>query len=408
MRTPLVTSEIKNRCSRCLYENDHPFGMTFSSGVCAGCLTHEEKDQLHWSNREALFKEKIVSYLKNGYKRPYDCVLPVSGDAEDYYVVSKVLELNLRPLVVSVNDYFMNDIGWHNLHQLITYFDLDSIVYNPEIETYKELVRTTLRKMDHILWPSISLRTSFPVHIAKQKRIPLVIWGPNQALEQVGKYSHKDEVEMSKWSRKEHDLFGFDVDRVIGSGAQVSTRNLNYYRYPAVKELGDRKLRGVYLSNYFRWDPLFQNHKALQQGFIAQAQNASFDVYERAGSSVYYAIHDLLKQKRCGYRKIRDQLSREIRHGRVSRDQALKLEGHYASTPVNINGFFDWLGVTKSGIEWFIDKRLQGVEHLVSDSSNKREEKCQPDIIPETIYELTRESSSAQLDYIPFGKGVSL
>ena len=57
-------------------------------------------------------------------------MIPVVGDAEDYYVTSKVLSLGLRPLIVAVNDYYKNDIGWHNLHNLITYFDVDSIVYN--------------------------------------------------------------------------------------------------------------------------------------------------------------------------------------------------------------------------------------------------------------------------------------
>ena len=111
------------------------------------------------------------------------------GDAEDFFVLQKVLKLGLNPLLVSVNDYFKNDIGWHNLHQLITYFDVDSMVYNPDISVYKDLVRTSLRKLDHILLPFLTLHTSFPVHIAKQRKIPLIVWGQNQSVEQVGKFS---------------------------------------------------------------------------------------------------------------------------------------------------------------------------------------------------------------------------
>ena len=65
-----------------------------------------------------------------------------------------------------VNDYFLNDIGWHNLHNLITYFDLDSFIYTPNESIYKELVRTSLRRYMNILLPSHLLFTSFPVHVA--------------------------------------------------------------------------------------------------------------------------------------------------------------------------------------------------------------------------------------------------
>ena len=151
-----------------------------------------------------------------------------------FYVVDKVLSLNLNPLLVSVNNYFLNDIGWSNLHNLITYFDLDSWVYNPEINTYKELIRTSLRKHTHFYLPWIQLHTSFPVHVANEKSIPLVIWGGNQSIEQVGKFSHDDCVEMSSWSRREHDLFNVDTLKLIGNGAQIHERNLNYYMYPSI------------------------------------------------------------------------------------------------------------------------------------------------------------------------------
>ncbi len=37
-------------------------------------------------------------------------------------------------------------------------------------------------------------------------KVPLIIWGAHQALEQVGMFSHEHEVEMSRRYRKDHDL----------------------------------------------------------------------------------------------------------------------------------------------------------------------------------------------------------
>ena len=156
------------KCKRCLYDSQHPFGLTFNSkGVCSGCLIHEEKYKINWENKKDdlhIFFQKIRKK-----KRSYDCIVPVFGDAEDYYVIEKVLSFNLNPLIVHINNYFYNDIGWYNFQNLITHFDLDSHTLNPKIETYKNLVRKSLRKYNNIMWPYNCLLKSYPVEAAIQK-----------------------------------------------------------------------------------------------------------------------------------------------------------------------------------------------------------------------------------------------
>ena len=389
-------------CHRCLYKSEHPFGLTFDEHICLGCITHEEKVNLDWDNRKSKLIELSDKLRKRKSRSGYSCVIPVTGVAEDYFTVTKVLELGLNPLIVAVNNFFYNDIGWHNLHQLITYFDLDSLVFNPELSKYKELIRVSLRKYNHIYWPYLALATSFPVHIAKQRKIPLIVWGQNQAIEQVGKFSHVDEVEMSEWSRQEHDLAGISLDSLLGNGAQVNTSKLGYYHYPDISALSKSGIKGIYLSNYLPWDPLFQNSQAVAQGFKAEKNNYSFDTYERAGSSVYYKLHDLLKFKRIGYRKITDHLSREIRHGRASREQAREIEKRYSENPVDIKPFFDWLGVTNSGFKWFVEHKLSDIKHLIG------EEEVVDIRLPNELSSLIERGSSPNEEFMLFGKGISI
>ena len=87
-------------CECCLYSSNHPLGLEFVSGVCTGCFTFEEKNTIDWSEREANLNDIVKVYKKSS--RGYDCVIPVVGDAEDYYVTSKVLSLGLRPLIVAL------------------------------------------------------------------------------------------------------------------------------------------------------------------------------------------------------------------------------------------------------------------------------------------------------------------
>ncbi|ACH65112.1 putitive LPS biosynthesis protein [Aliivibrio fischeri MJ11] len=358
-------------CPKCHYPLNHPFGLTIVESECSGCFTHREKDTINWNDRYSQLESLVKKYKKHSGK--YDCVVPVIGDAEDYFTLFNVLKLGMSPLVVCVNDYFKNDIGWYNLHQLITHFDVDSFTFNPDMRVYKDLVRTSLRKHNHILLPFLQLHTSFPIHVALERKIPLIIWGQNQTVEQVGMYSHLDSVEMSRWNRRQHNLFNFEVDDLIGNGAQVDLRHLNYYQYPEIDKLFRNNVRGIYLSNYMRWDPLAQNQAMVEYGFQPESNNASFDVYERAGSSVYYQLHDLLKYKRVGYRKISDHVAREIRHGRLTSEEGISLITKYTNNKMYIKPFFDWLGVTKSGYDWFKMHRLKDYNHLISESTENIE-----------------------------------
>lgn len=392
-----------SRCPKCHYPTKHPFGLIVSEQECSGCFTHQEKDQIDWSVKAGELELTLNRFKKQQSK--YDCVVPVVGDAEDYYTLGKVLELGLSPLVVCVNDYFKNDIGWHNLHNLITHFDVDSFVFNPDMRVYKDLVRTSLRKFDHIMLPFLQLHTSFPVHIAYERKIPLVIWGQNQAVEQVGKFSHHDAAEMSRWSRREHDLFNVEVEHLIGNGAQVDERELNYYRYPDTQALSRRGVQGLYLSNYMRWDPMAQNQTMTQHGFVPEANSSSFDVYERAGSSVYYHLHDLLKLKRVGYRKVNDHVAREIRHGRLTSEQGRTVLEGYNQAPVHVKPFFDWLGVSKSGYDWFKMHRLGLVSELISEAPvhNVTEIK-----LPSSLKQVLSPAMKPNDWHIIFGKGVKI
>ncbi|MEZ9231527.1 N-acetyl sugar amidotransferase [Vibrio amylolyticus] len=391
---------MQQQCPKCLYPASHPFGIVISDSSCSGCKTHDEKYSIDWSAK----REKLESLIKP-YKKAhsqYDCVVPVVGDAEDFYTLSLVLELGLAPLVVCVNDYFKNDIGWKNLHQLITYFDVDSFTFNPDMRVYKDLVRTSLRKFDHILLPFLQLHTSFPVHVAYERKIPLIIWGQNQAVEQVGKFSHFDCAEMSRWSRREHDLFGKEIETAIGNGAQVDERCLNYYSYPKTLDLDRRKVRGLYLSNYLKWDPLEQNQNIVDCGYTPQHNTSSFDIYERAGSSVYYQFHDLLKYKRQGYRKISDHVAREIRHGRILSREAREIIDFYTQSKIDIEPFFKWLDVSPSGLEWYKMHRLQSVSHLIGKASSDAI------TLPSAITMLLNEAKVPEKQHIVFGKGLHI
>ena len=139
-----------------------PFGN--KAGECSFCWYHQ-KNQID-TERNCL--RELVLQIKNRRKSSsYDCVVPVKGDAEDYFVVALLLSLDLNPLITHCNSYFQNDIGWHNFHNLLTCFDVDSRTYNPHFNTYREFVTHSLRRVGDIQLPIRLLRHSYAFATAK-------------------------------------------------------------------------------------------------------------------------------------------------------------------------------------------------------------------------------------------------
>ncbi len=351
-----MSGEIFAQCRQCLYTANHPFGITFDeSGLCSGCKVHQEKDKIDWAERLERLKALIEPFRSKCGN--HDCVIHVDGSAESFHVLYLVKQvLKLEPLLVNFNSHFLNDIGVRNLAMLRTEYDCDFIQYSVDLNFYKKLVRESVTKFNHVLWPYIAGKTALPVQIAVKRRIPLVIWGGLQTVEQVGMFSHLDEVEMSRWHRKNHELFGIDEESFVDSGGLVSEDDLECVRYPSDDDLGRVGVRGIYLSNYFRWDPLGQNAKTVAQGFTPEIHGRSFDMYEYAGCSVFLGIHDLSRELRSGYPKVLDQACREIRFKRLDKDTAVKLVNAYsAMAPAGMDEFWSFLGVTTSARSWLED-----------------------------------------------------
>ena len=200
-------------CKRCLYSTDHPLGLTLDDqGICSGCRIHEEKDTLDWSDRWSKL-ESIVAPYRNTNGRNYDCIVPVTGANDSYYIVHLVKQkLGLNPLLVTYNRYFNTPLGIRNLANLRIQFNCDILYQNVNPKSVKRIVRSTLQRFGSIHWPILAGQSVFPVQTAVRFNVPLIIWGAHQGLEQVGMFSHLHEVEMTRRYRKDHDLMGFEAD----------------------------------------------------------------------------------------------------------------------------------------------------------------------------------------------------
>lgn len=392
-----------SHCQRCLYPSSHPLGLTIDSeGICSGCRVHEEKDELDWGGRWSKLENLVAEYKSTNIKN-YDCIVPVTGGQDSYYIVHLVKEkLGLNPLLVSYNKYWNTPVGIRNLANLRIRFNCDIVMQNVNPLAVKNIVRTTLRTMGSLYWHCIAGQTVFPVQTAVRYKIPLIIWGAHQGMEQVGMFSHEHEVEMTRRYRKDHDLMGYEADDLLTTFDTLTESDIWQYRYPDDHDLNNVGVRGIYLGNYVRWDPKAQHELMIERHNYQTARfTRTFDRYDFVDCHHYMHLHDEIKLRKTGISKVCDHACREIRHGRLTRNQGAALVSYYQEKPVNYTDLFcDWLGINDKGLEFIIS-------NFTKDKNvNKSESLSSPNL--KNIIKFRNNSGQpfSEGRYITIGKGV--
>lgn len=337
-------------CTRCLYPENHPLHITFDvQGVCSGCRIHEEKDDVDWKQKEKQLRKLFIDY-KTHSGRNYDCIIPVSGARDSYFIVHIIKNIyHLNPLLVTYNKQYNTNIGIRNLAYLRTIFGCDLVTLTVSPEKVKKITRATLEKMGSMYWHCLAGQTVFPVQVAVRFKIPLIVWGVHQGCDQVGMFSHLDEVEMTRKYRKEHDLMGYEAEDLIGAGEGLNESDVRLFVYPHDKEVERVGVRGIYLSNFIRWDTKEQHELMIKRYcYETSHQRRTFDTYNDVDSFVYSDLHDWIKQLKWGYGKVTDHASREIRLMRLTREEGVNLVRRYQDIPPDprrLKVFLQWLGL---------------------------------------------------------------
>ena len=389
-------------CKRCLYRDDHPLGLVIDDdGICSGCRIHEEKDQLDWDHRWHEL-ETLVAPYRSADTRNYDCIVPVSGAGDSYFIVHTVVNrLKLKPLLVTYNRYYNTPLGIRNLANLRRKFNTDILIQNVNPLSVKSIIRTTLRRFGSFHWPAIAGQTVFPVQTAVSHRIPLIIWGAHQGLEQVGMFSHLHNVEMTRRYRKDHDLMGFEADDLLSIFDNLREEEIWQYRYPSWDKLDDVGVRGIYLGNYMRWDPLAQHQQMVElYNYQSAEQNRTFDVFDHVDDWHYADTHDWIKFEKHGFGKATDHACREIRHGRISRQIGKKLSDDYGKQkPKNMKLLLEWLGLNEQSLNYLLKPNaIEGMDLNEIELNTRADSAPLKTSTEAAIREIFQPTSSLELD----------
>jgi hypothetical protein len=133
-----------------------------------------------------------------------------------------------------------------------------------------------------------------------------------------------------RWLEEFGGLLGLRVEDMVGVGG-ITMENLVSYFYPSEEELKGAGITGVFLGYYFKWDARPQVARMQEYGLSVKEDGpveGTYTNYENLDEATV-AVHDYLKFVKFGFCRATDHACLDIRNGRMTRDEAVRLVMQY-------------------------------------------------------------------------------
>lgn len=316
-------------CKKCLYPVISVNLILDDEGVCSACRMQEQFDEIQpkfWEHKEEKFKE-LANWAKSKSESNYDCIVPVSGGKDSYYQVHKALEYGLKPLLVTYhgNNYLQE--GQRNLDRMRDKLNVDHMVFGPSIDVLKKLNKGCFEIMGDMNWHAHAGIKTFPMQIAVRLKIPLVIWG-EITWSISGMFDPDDYVQYNKRTVFEHDMRGYSLKDMVERIPGITLKDLAWLQMPSDKEIEDAETVGIYIGNFFKWDPNKHAHEMKEKydfEFASEPFERTYRMMSNLDDMHENGAHDYLKFIKFGYGRATDHTSKDVRSGYMTREKGVEL-----------------------------------------------------------------------------------
>lgn len=338
-------------CSKCLTtETADTITFRKPDGVCSVCIQVEKKfdGQIDWEKRKRdwLVMCAEATDRARALGSNYDVIVPFSGGKDSTYQLWYVCtQTALKPLVVRYNHWGYRPTLQANNTRTFRRLGVDVIDFQPNWRVVRELMVEALRRRGDTCWHCHTGVYSYPMHVALQHRVPLVMWGESLAEYQSFGLGEKEEVDEVRFNRAMNQGMTAD-DMVAFLEGRVSKRDLWPYAYPAKADLEALGLRSVCLGDYVRWDTKAQveiiQRELGWEGDTVEGIPAEFE-YEKI-ECFMQGTRDFLKYIKRGFGRTNHLANIAIRHGLMTRAEgdALQRE-HDGKRPQSLTRFLELL-----------------------------------------------------------------
>lgn len=304
-------------CTICLYPESKSDLTIHDDGVCSACKSYISRSFIDWNKKEQELLKILDQYRGKG---EFDCIVPVSGGKDSTYQVIKMLEYGMRPLAVTAMTDDLSDLGIKNLKNISRLCPHVEVHFDMKVRN--QIARIGLQELGDLSYAEHLAIFTAPLKVAKQRNIPLVVWGENPQNEYTGLEEEKDRVEMDRrWLEEFSGLIGLRVSDLKGYG--FNEKDLEPYTYPDLK---DFPLKMIFLGQFIPWDGLKNAIISQAYGFstFGKAVEAHFVDYENLDNH-QTGLRDYFKWLKFGYGRATDIACNLIRRGILTRKEGIEI-----------------------------------------------------------------------------------
>lgn len=244
---PTITSRQYRGCSHCVLDTHDDPEMTFDQeGVCSYCQNYKkhEGEYVRKGRRGLEELKKIVEKIKSdGARKPYDCIIGLSGGVDSSYLALQAKEFGLRPLAVHFDNGWNSELAVNNIENIVSKlnFDLHTVVI--DWDEFRDLQLAFLRASvvdielitDHAIFASL-------YKIALEQDVKYILSGINYVTEAIlpepWVHDKRDHIhikaistQFGKIPLKKFPLFDTNLKFRISWKGVTSVPVLNYLEY---------------------------------------------------------------------------------------------------------------------------------------------------------------------------------
>lgn len=229
-------------------------------GVCNYCREFElELTRVAASSvANSVLLQEFVNELKiSGKRKPYDCVVGVSGGVDSSYVLLTAVRLGLRPLAVHMDNGWNSELAQNNIAQLITGLGVDLYTHVVDWDEYRRLMQGFFDSdvIDvELLYDNAMLAVNF--QLAKRFGVRHILGGTNRVTEGMRI------PENWNW-------FKYDKRNIRALGRKAGVRKLK--TFPAYGLAEHIKFRGL---SRIQWVPFLDYTDYQKQEAVVELQTS--------------------------------------------------------------------------------------------------------------------------------------
>lgn len=315
-------------CTKCTISNQRPRITFDENGVCSACNYAEYKrSQIDWKQRELELVELLDQHRKNDGS--YDVIVPCSGGKDGSFVAHQLkYKYGMNPLTVTWAPHLPTEIGRQNLDNFIA-SGFDNILGTPNGKVHRLMTKLAFLHVGDPFQPFIYGQTNFPMKVAVQNNVSLIMYGENGEVEYGGDMKNAFRPNREIKDHDKHYFSGLPPEFWTQHG--ISEKDISPYKAPSYESILKNKTDIHFYGYYKFWDP--------QENYYYCSKNTGFTANPERSESTYskYAslddkldgFHYYLGYIKFGIGRTTSDTAHEIRDKKITKDEGIALVKRY-------------------------------------------------------------------------------